>query len=409
MTNTLAIHGGKPLRTNPFPAWPIFSAEEERCLLRALRSGNWGRLAGNEVSRFEKTFAEHHQAKHAFAVVNGTVALRLALLAADIGEGDEVIVPPYTFLATASAVIESNATPVFADLELETFNMDPVSVESLITPRTRAIIPVHLAGLPVDLDAIREIARRHSLVVIEDAAHAHGAGYKGRPVGAIGDMGIFSFQSSKNLCSGEGGIVLTNNDQLAERLWSMHNCGRIAGGAWYEHHTIGGNYRLGEFQGAILNAQWTRFNQQADIRERNGKYLADRMAKIPGLYPQLRGPDCTRHAYHLFCFRVVADEFGMSRDAMIEALVAEGIPSLAGYRIPLYRQKLFENQAFGPYRGCRRARPDLDYRQTCCPNCETICYQQGAWLEHRLLLGGKEDMDDIGDALEKISGILRSA
>ena len=293
MTNTLAIHGGKPLRTRPFPEWPIFGEVEEQYLLRALRSGKWGRLAGNEVAQFEKSFAEYHQAKHAVAVVNGTVGLRLALIAAGIGEGDEVIVPPYTFLATASAVVEANATPVFADLELDTFNIDPASVESLVTPRTKAVIPVHLGGQAVNLDALLAIAKRHNLVLIEDAAHAHGAEYKGRRVGAIGQMGMFSFQSSKNLCSGEGGIVLTNHDDLAERLRSIHNCGRRVGRAWYEHFTIGGNYRLSEFQGAVLNAQWTRFDEQTTTRDANGKYLAERIARIPGLYPQRRGPEHT--------------------------------------------------------------------------------------------------------------------
>jgi dTDP-4-amino-4,6-dideoxygalactose transaminase len=402
MTDALAIHGGKPVRTKPFPEWPIFGDVEEQYLLRALRSGKWGRLAGNEVTQFEKTFADYHEAKYAVAVVNGTVGLRLALLAANIGEGDEVIVPPYTFLATASAVVESNATPIFADLGLDTFNIDPASVESLITPRTKAIIPVHVAGCPVDLDALQAICKRHKLTLIEDAAHAHGAEYKGRRVGAIGDMGMFSFQSSKNLCSGEGGIVVTNNEELATRLRSVHNCGRRIGRAWYEHFTIGGNYRLSEFQGAVLNAQWTRFDEQTTTRDRNGKYLAEQIAQIPGLYPQRRGPECTRHSYHLFAFRVVADEFGMARDAMIAALTAEGIPSLAGYVIPLYKQKLFEDQAFGPYVGCKRTNPDLDYGRTSCPNCETICYRQGAWFEQRMLLGTREDMDDIVAALKKI-------
>ena len=186
MTDTLAIHGGKPLRTKPFPEWPIFGDVEEQYLLRALRSGKWGRLAGDEVARFEKSFADYHQAKHAVAIVNGTVGLRLALIAAGIGEGDEVIVTPYTFLATASAVVEANAMPVFADLDLDTFNIDPASVESLVTPRTKAIIPVHLGGQAVDMEALLAIARRHNLVLIEDAAHAHGAEYKGRRVGASG-------------------------------------------------------------------------------------------------------------------------------------------------------------------------------------------------------------------------------
>ncbi len=159
---------------------------------------------------------------------------------------------------------------------------------------------------------------------------------------------------------------------------------------------------MSEFQGAVLNAQWTRFDEQTTTRDRNGKYLGEKIAQIPGLYPQRRGPECTRHSYHLFAFRVVAEEFGMSRDDLIKALVAEGIPSLAGYLIPLYKQKLFEDQAFGPYIGCKRSHPDLDYGRTSCPNCETICYQQGAWFEQRMLLGTREDMDDIVAALEKI-------
>jgi dTDP-4-amino-4,6-dideoxygalactose transaminase len=402
MTNKLAIYGGKPLRTKPFPEWPVFGNVEEQYLLRALRSGKWGRLAGDEVAQFEKSFADYHQAKHGVAVVNGTVGLRLALVAAGIGEGDEVIVTPYTFLATASAVVEANATPVFADLDLETFNIDPASVESLVTPRTKAIIPVHLGGQAVDLDALLAIANRHNLALIEDAAHAHGAEYKGRRVGAIGQMGMFSFQSSKNLCSGEGGIVLTNDDNLAERLRSIHNCGRRVGRAWYEHFTIGGNYRLSEFQGAVLNAQWTRFDEQTTTRNANGQYLAQRIARIPGLYPQRRGPEHTRNSYHLFCFRMVAEEFGMPRESLIAALNAEGIPSLAGYVIPLYRQELFANLAFGPYQGFKRSHPDLNYSETSCPNCETICYQQGVWFEQRMLLGTRADMDDIAAALEKI-------
>ena len=249
MVEALAIHGGRPVRTKPFPAWPIFGEEEEQALIRALRSGKWGRTAGDEVAKFEEQYAQYHQAKQGIAVVNGTVALRISMLAAGIQAGDEVIVPPYTFLATASAVIEANATPVFADLELETFNIDPRAVEAAVTPRTRAIMPVHLAGLSVNMDAIMEIARRHDLVVIEDACHAHGAEYKGRRLGSIGHLGVFSFQSSKNLTSGEGGIILTNDDALAARCRTIHNCGRLAGGAWYEHHAIGGNYRLSEFQG----------------------------------------------------------------------------------------------------------------------------------------------------------------
>ena len=402
MTEALAIHGGQPVRSKPFPAWPVFGEEEEAALLRTLRSGKWGRLDGDEVAQFERRFADYHQAKHAIAVVNGTVSLRVALLAAGIEAGDEVIVPPYTFLATATAVVEANATPIFADIQLPTFNLDPQAVEAAVTPRTKAIIPVHLGGLPVDMTAIMEIARRHGLTLIEDAAHAHGAAYKGRRVGAIGHLGSFSFQSTKNLTCGEGGIILTNDDQLAERCRSIHNCGRIAGGAWYEHHVMSGNYRLGEFQGAILNAQLSRFDTQAETRERNALYLAERLARLPGVATQTRGPDCTRHGYHLFLIRLDAAVLGVPRQAFLDALVAEGIPACAGYVMPLYKQPLFANLAFGPYQGYRLSQPKLDYGKTSCPNCETICSCQGGWLEQRMLLGTREDMDDIATAFEKV-------
>jgi dTDP-4-amino-4,6-dideoxygalactose transaminase len=402
MSDRLAIHGGTPVRTRPFPAWPIFGKEEEQALLRALHSGKWGRLDGDEVARFERRFADYHQAKHAVAMVNGTVSLRIAILASGIQPGDEVIVPPYTFLATATAVVEANATPVFADIQRETFNLDPRAVEEAITPRTRAIIPVHLGGLPVNMDALMEIARRHNLTLIEDAAHAHGAEYRGRRVGAIGHMGSFSFQSSKNLTSGEGGILVTNDDDLAERCRSIHNCGRIADGAWYEHHVISGNYRMGEFQGAILNTQLDRFDAQAETRESNGKYLAERLSQLTGVYPQQRNPDCTRHGFHLWLFRLNERTLGVPRKAFLDALAAEGIPVSAGYVMPLYRQPLFNNAAFGPYSGCRFGAADKRPQRGECPNCEAICSKEGAWLEQRLLLGDREDMDDIVAVFQKV-------
>ena len=402
MAETLAIHGGPPVRTEPFPSWPIFGEEEEQRLVATLRSGNWGKIQGDQVHEFEHRFAEYHQAKHGLGVVNGTVGLRIALIAAGIEAGDEVIVPPFTFVATASAVIEANATPVFVDVELETSNIDPRAIEAAITPRTRAIIPVHLGGLPCDMDAIMDIARRHDLTVIEDACHAHGASYKGRRVGSLGHMAVFSFQSSKNLNSGEGGIILTNNDDLAGRCWSIHNCGRMPGRAWYEHFTIGGNYRLGEFQGAVLGAQWDRFEEQAETRELNGKHLDERLSPLAGILPQVRTADCTRHGYHLFSFRVDPEVLGISREVFLEALKAEGIEGMAGYPLPLYREPVFENHAFGPYTGCRAANPQLDYRQTTCPNCELLSSTQGVWLEQRYMLATPQDMDDVVRAVEKI-------
>lgn len=402
MADTLAIHGGAPVRTEPFPSWPVFGEEEERRLIAVLRSGRWGKIDGSEVTRFEKRFAEYHGAKHGLGVVNGTTGLRLALLALGIEAGDEVVVPPFTFLATASSVVEANATPVFADLNLNTFNIDPDAIEAAVTPRTRAVIPVHLGGLPCDMDPIMEIARRHNLTVIEDCAHAHGAEYKGRRVGSIGHLSMFSFQASKNLNSGEGGMVLTSDDELAARLWSIHNCGRRPDRAWYEHFILGGNHRLSEFQGAILHAQWDRFEEQAKTREENGRHLGERLARVPGIFPQARDANCTRHGYHLFPFRIDPDVFGISRETFLKALVAEGIPAAAAYPVPLYRQPVFEKLLFGPYTGYRQARPNLGYQETSCPNCETISFTQGVWLEQSMMLGARRDMDDIALAVEKI-------
>jgi dTDP-4-amino-4,6-dideoxygalactose transaminase len=400
MSETLAMFGGSKTRTQPFARWPVFDDADEQRLLRALRSGKWGKLNGEEVAEFERRFAAMHDCKHAIGVVNGTVSLRIALMAMGIKAEEEVIVPPYTFLATATAVVEANAIPVFADIELDTFNLDPKSVEAAITTKTRAIIPVHMAGQPADMDAILAIAKKHKLIVIEDAAHAHGARWKNRGVGSVGHFGSFSFQSSKNLTSGEGGIITTNDDALAASCRSIHNCGRIAGGVWYEHHVISANYRLGEFQGAILNSQLDRLEAQTKLRDANGRHLAARLAKIPGIHPQRRTAETTRHAYHLFLFRIVAEEFGAPRAAILQALAAEGIPVSGGYAIPLYRQPLFMKKNFGPY--LPNASQSLDFAKVSCPNCEKICGEQGAWLEQSIFLGTTADMDDIARAFEKI-------
>jgi dTDP-4-amino-4,6-dideoxygalactose transaminase len=395
----LALLGGKPIRTRPFTSWPIYGKPEEQRLLQTLRSGQWGKLDGPEVAAFEKRFAAMHACKHGIGVTNGTVSLRIALLAAGIRAEDEVIVPPYTFLSTASAVIEANAIPVFADIDLNTFNLDPSAVQAAITPRTKAIIPVHFAGQAVDMDALMSIAKRHNLTVIEDAAHAHGGSYNGRPAGSIGHMGSFSFQSSKNLTAGEGGIITTNDDALAEACRTIHNCGRVTGGIWYEHHVISGNYRLGEFQGAILNCQLDRLEEQTRTRDTNGQYLASRLAHLPGLHSQTRPPDCTRHSYHLFMLRLDPAAFGAPRDAVLTALEAEGIPCSAGYGFSLPDQPLFRNKAFGPFLPGASAR--LDYSKSRCPNSDLIC-QQCVWLEQNLFLGPRADMDDVANAFEKV-------
>jgi dTDP-4-amino-4,6-dideoxygalactose transaminase len=400
MSRTLALLGGSPVRTQPFPAWPVFGQPEEERLLRTLRTGHWGRLQGSAVAGFEQRFAAMHGCAHGIAVVNGTVSLRIALIAAGIQAEDEVIVPAYTFLSTASAVVEANAVPVFVDIDLHTFNIDPRAVEAAITPRTRVIIPVHFAGQPADMDAIMALARAHDLIVLEDAAHAHGASWRGRPAGSIGHVASFSFQSSKNLTSGEGGIITTGDEALAESCRSIHNCGRVPGGVWYEHHVISGNYRLGEFQGALLDCQLDRLEEQTRTRDANGRYLASRLSALPGIHPQARPVDCTRHSHHLFMLRLDPALFDAPRSAVLKALQAEGIPCSSGYGFPLPDQPLFRNKAFGPYLPGASAR--LDYSRVHCPNSHLICREQGIWLDQSLMLGTQADMDDIADAFEKV-------
>jgi len=395
-----ALLGNSTRGEHRFPSWPVFDASDEEGVLRALRSGHWGKLSGSEVRTFESRFAAMHGAKFGIGVVNGSISIRLALVAAGLKAEDEVIVPSYTFLTSATAVVEANAIPVFADINLDTFNLCPKALEAAITPRTRAVIVVHFAGLPANMDAILPIARKHGLIVIEDAAHAHCATYKGRPVGSIGDAGSFSFQSSKNLNAGEGGIVITNNRAIAEMVTSLHNCGRIATGQWYEHHISAVNYRLGELQGALLNSQLGRLEQQTRRRDENGAHLASRLEKLPGVHPQRRDANCTRHAYHLFTFRIVAEEFGLPRNVVLKALAAEGVGCSAGYPLPLYRQPLFLDKAFGPY--LHQAAARLDFGRVRNPNCETICHQQGGWYTQSHFLGTRADMDAIADAWECI-------
>jgi dTDP-4-amino-4,6-dideoxygalactose transaminase len=395
----LAMLGGPRVRSRPFPDWPIFGDAEEARLVRTLRSGRWGRLDGGEVDEFERRFAEMHGCAHGVAVVNGTVALRVALLAAGIRAEDEVIVPPYTFVSTASAVVEANAVPVFADVDPKTFNLDPSAVAAAVTSRTKAIIPVHFAGQPADMRALAAIANERKLLLIEDAAHAHGSSYAERPAGSLGDMATFSFQSSKNLTCGEGGIITTNDAPLADACRSIQNCGRVPDGLWYEHHVISGNYRLGEFQGAVLNSQLDRLEEQTRRRDANGQRLASRICALPGVHPQARPAECTRHSYHLFMLRLESAVFGAPRRAVLRALDAEGIPCSGGYGFSLPRQPLFRDKAFGPY--LVNASTRLDYSMARCPASDLLC-EQAIWLGQNVLLGSREDMDDIARAFEKL-------
>jgi dTDP-4-amino-4,6-dideoxygalactose transaminase len=255
----LALAGGPPLRQKPFPQWPIWDQEEVDAVQAVVSSGRWGATQGTEVRHFEEEFAAYQDAAYGIAVVNGTVALKLALTAAGIGVGDEVIVPGYTFVATATAALEIGAVPVFADIDPHTYTLDPGHASACITPRTRAIVPVHLGGRPADMDALRSLAQRHDLMIIEDAAQAWGASWTDAKVGTLGDIGGFSFQASKNITAGEGGIMLCNDPTIGEMARSLSNCGRQPDGLWYAHYVLGGNYRLSEFHGAILRVQLRRY------------------------------------------------------------------------------------------------------------------------------------------------------
>jgi len=257
----LAIDGGTPVRTQRFPAWPVWGQEERDSLLAALDSGVWG-IGSPAIEQFEREFDALQGAKHCISVPNGTIAIEVAARAASVTYGDEVIVPPYTFVATASAILTVGGMPVFADIDPDTYQIDAACAERLITERTRAIVPVHIGGGPADMDAVMDVARRHNLMVIEDCAQAHLASWKGKGVGSIGDLGTFSFQSSKNITAGEGGAVTSDDDRLNDRAWSFHNVGRVREGAWYQHEVLGGNSRMGAWAAAVLLAQMRRAPEQ---------------------------------------------------------------------------------------------------------------------------------------------------
>lgn len=402
MSNMLAIHGGEKTRNQPFPAWPVYDSEEEDALKRVLRSGAWGRIDGHESEKFEQAFAAYHDAKYGIAVVNGSIGLRIALMALGIDAGDEVIVPAYTFLATATTVVECNAVPVFVDIAPDSYNLDPDKIEAAITKRTKAIVPVHFGGLPADMDRIMAIAKKHNLIVLEDAAHGHGAEYKGRKVGSLGDIAAFSFQASKNMTAGEGGIITTNSEMLGDVSRSIHNCGRSLGGAWYGHERIGGNYRLTEWQSAILSCQLARLEEQTNTRDSNGRYLNGKLSQIPGLIPLPRGQGETKHSYHLYIFRFNEQEFGVPRAAFLSAMSAEGIGVSGGYGIPLYEQPVFAQRQFGPYSGAAGYQSDLAVNAANCPVSERACRAEACWIGQSTMLGSCADMGDIVAAAEKV-------
>ena len=397
-TSRLAIDGGRPLRAEPYPAWPRWDEREEAVLLDVLRSGEWWAVGGSHVKRFEEEFAAYHEAEYGVAVTNGSAALEVCLLAAGVDWGDEVITTPYTFIATASSCLLVGAIPRFVDVLPDTWNLDPAQVEAAITPRTKAIIAVHLGGEPADMDALGEIARRHGLLLIEDACQAHGASWCGRRVGALGDMGCFSFQASKNITGGEGGVIVTNEPRWYERCWSVHNVGRQRGGQWYGHVALASNYRLSEWAGAVLRVQLTRLNDQAERRARNGAFLADALAEVRGLSAVPGDARVTRNAYHLFKMWYDPSFFaGRDRAEFSQAMGREGIPISVGYPRPLSREPVIRDRA--AYIANRLGlEPPVEER---CPVAEEVC-AQGLWLPQNVLLGSQADVEDVVRAALKV-------
>jgi dTDP-4-amino-4,6-dideoxygalactose transaminase len=404
MKQNLAISGGPKTIDKKFD-WPVYDESDVNAVAEIVRSGNWGNPdCGDVVEAFEKEFSSFCGTKYALTCVNGSVALRLALIACGVKPGDEVIVPPYTFIATASIVLEANCVPVFVDIDPDTYNINPAKIEAAITSRTKAIIPVHFAGQSCDMDAIMSIAKKHNLRVIEDACHGHGAEYKGKKLGSIGDAGCFSFQSSKNLTCGEGGIIITDNEELYDMINSLRNVGRVKDGQWYEHHYAGCNYRMTQLQAILLSNQLKRLNEQTARRHENGTYLNSLLEKIDGIKPLSRGLGETVHCYHIYIFKYDLTKFNnLSKVEFAKMLAAEGVPCFMGYPEPLYKQPLFQKKSFM----CYAIPPEVDYTKICCQETEKACYKEAVWIFQNTLLGTKEDMEKIAEAIIKIQQAIR--
>lgn len=396
---SLAINGG-PKTVNEKFAWPVYDETDVTAVTDVVRSGQWGNPdCGDIVNTFEKEFAAFCGSKYALSCVNGSVALRIALIACGVRPGDEVIITPYTFIATSSIVLEANCVPVFVDIDPDTYNIDPDEIEKAITSRTKAIIPVHFAGQACEMDRIMAIAKKHNLKVIEDACHGHGAEYKGKKLGSIGTAGCFSFQSSKNLTCGEGGIIITDDEKLYDMMNSLRNVGRIKGGQWYEHHYLGCNYRLTQFQAALLLNQKKRLNDQTMRRHENGTYLNSLLEKIDGIQPLKRGKGETVHSYHIYIFKYDKSKFNnLSKPEFARMLAAEGVPCFMGYPHPLYKQPLFQNKNFM----CYAIPENVSYKNVSCKVTERACYEEAVWIMQNAMLGTRDDMKKFAEAILKI-------
>jgi dTDP-4-amino-4,6-dideoxygalactose transaminase len=402
----LAIKGGKKVFDDFWPPWPVYTDEDKQALIEVLLSRNWGGYPSpNQKAReFAENFAAAHDAKYGICAANGTVTLEVALRAARIKAGDEVIVTPYSWIATAGAPVNVNAVPVFADVHKDTYCLDPERVKEAVTDRTRAIIPVHLGCTVADMDALMDIAKKHDLVLIEDCAHMHGAKWKNRGIGSIGHLGSFSFQSSKLMTAGEGGMILTSDKQLEERCQSHVNCGRKEPGYdSFEGLVFSGNYRITEFQAALLNVRLGYMEPERKLREENATYLSGLLNEIDGVKPMVRDERITHMGVYQYIFRYDSRAFkGVSRDKFIEALGAEGVPADGDFYIPIYQSPLFPITA-AQYPAIReRYGERIDPDKISCPVCEHASYEEAVWLHHPLFMGEKKGMEIIAEAVSKI-------
>lgn len=407
---TAQAHGCEPVEEGVPPRkltqdkakvdWPMWDESEAEALLEVLNSGKWGRTSGGKKLReFEAAFAAAMQAKHCLATSSGTTALLTTLGALGIGPGDEVILPPYTFVATFNAITASYALPVFVDSHLESFQIDHDKVAAAITANTKLLLPVHIGGTPANLDALTALADKHHVPMIEDACQAPLAAWRGRGVGTYGLGGCFSFQASKNLTAGEGGAILTNDEAFAQKCVAFHTPGGAKG---VQSLGRGSNYRLTEFQAALLVAQLKRLEEHAKLRDANASYLNSMLSNIPGIYPAKLFEGTTRSGWHLYMFRYAPTEAsGVDRNEFIKRLGQAGVSASPGYgslnRSP-HVQALATNPHYLKLYGERRMKDWADQNQ--CPVNDRLC-SQAVWFTQTKLLGTRADMERIVETIAK--------
>ena len=400
--NELALNGGTPVRSNPYPSWPSGDDREIDAVADVIRSGDWGGYPepGRYGGRFETSFAEYQGAKHGILMSNGTITMEVALKALGIGWGDEVIIPALTFAATAYAPIAAGALPVIVDVTPDTWCIDPDLVEAAITPKTKAIIPVHLGHHMADMDRIMAIATHHGLAVVEDCAHAHGQQWRGTGAGCIGDFGSFSHQSSKILTSGEGGSLLTSDDDLAQRAHSLIDCGR-AKDADQKQYTFGANYRLGELHAALLVVAMERFPAQQAERAESGKLFEELVAQVSGVRTMTVDPRVTRWSFYNYILAIDPDAFaGRTNEIVCAALEAEGIPAEVQYP-SMNRYELFQ-PSLSRLPVCVEFADRLDPQTMSFPVAEAAGQRESVYFMENVFRDGTKGIEDAVEAVAKV-------